>query len=58
MAELCFILATVAFVIDAVPLVGFAVPFKLLPTGLAAVALGLALGAGLAANLGIDGKIL
>jgi hypothetical protein len=45
-------------VVDAVPLIGIAVPFKLLPAGLAAMALGLALGAGLAANLGIEGKIL
>ncbi len=57
-AELCFIIAAVAFVIDALPLIGIAFPFKLLPAGLAFVALGLALGAGLAANLGIEGKIL
>ena len=57
-AELCFIIAAVAFVVDAVPLIGIAFPFKLLPVGLAAMALGLALGAGLAANLGIEGKIL
>ena len=57
-AELCFIIAVVAFVVDAVPLIGIALPVKLLPAGLAAMALGLALGAGLAANLGIEGKIL
>ena len=57
-AELCFIIAVVAFVVDAVPLIGIAFPFKVLPIGLAFVALGLALGAGLAVNLGIDGKIL
>ena len=57
-AELCFIIAAVVFVIDAVPLIGMAFPVKLLPAGLAAMALGLALSAGLAANLGIEGKIL
>ncbi len=57
-AELCFIIAVVVFVVDAVPRVGIAAPVKLLPAGLAALALGLALGAGLASNLGIEGKIL
>ena len=45
LAELCFIVAALAFVVDAVPLIGIAFPFKLQP-------------AGLAANLGIDGKVL
>ena len=58
LAELCFIAAAIAFVVDAVPLIGIAFPFKLQPAGLALAALGLALGAGLAANLGIDGKVL
>jgi hypothetical protein len=39
-------------------MVGIVSPVKLLPTGLALVAFGLALGAGLAVRLGVDGKIL
>lgn len=58
LAELAFIIVTVAFVTYAVLLLGIAVPFKILPAGLAVVALGLTLGAGLAANPGVDEKIL
>jgi len=43
LAELCFIVAALAFVVDAVPLIGIAFPFKLQPAGLALAALGLAL---------------
>ena len=58
LAELCFIIATVAFAVEALPLVGLVSPVKLLPAGLALVAFGLALGAGLAARLGVDGAII
>ena len=58
LAELCFIIAVVAFVVDALPMVGMVSPVKLLPAGLALVAFGLALGAGLAVRLGVEGKIL
>jgi hypothetical protein len=58
LAELCFIIAAVVFAVDALPKLGFDSPLKLLPAGLALVALGLALGAGLAGSLGVDGKIL
>ena len=56
--ELCFIVAAVAFVVDALPALGLVIPFKLQPAGLALVAFGLALGAGLAVRLGVEGKIL
>ena len=58
LAELCFIIAAVVLVADALPMVGIVSPVKLLPAGLALVALGLALGAGLAGSLGVDGKIV
>lgn len=58
LAELCFIIATVAFVVDALPMIGVVSPVKLLPAGLALVAFGLALGTGLAGRLGVDGAIL
>jgi hypothetical protein len=55
--ELCFVIATVVFIVDALPLLGLVSPVKLLPAGLALVAFGLALGAGLAVDLGVEGKI-
>lgn len=58
LAELCFIVAVVAFVVEALPMVGIISPVKLLPAGLALVAFGLALGAGLAVRLGVEGKII
>jgi hypothetical protein len=57
LAELCFIIAVVVFVVDALPMIGVVSPVKLLSAGLALVALGLALGAGLAGDLGVDGTI-
>jgi hypothetical protein len=48
----------VVFVVDALPLVGFVSPVKLQPAGLALVAFGLALGAGLAGSLGVSGEII
>jgi hypothetical protein len=58
LAELCFIAAVVLFAVDALPMVGIPIPLKKLPLGLAFVALGLALGSGLAASLGVDGEII
>ena len=58
LAELCFIIAVVAFVVDALPMIGVVSPVKLQSTGLALVAFGLALGAGLAGRLGVEGAIL
>jgi hypothetical protein len=58
LAELCFIIAVVAFVVEALPMIGMVSPVKLLPAGLALAAFGLALGAGLAGDLGVEGKIL
>ena len=58
LAELCFIIAAVAFAVEALPMIGMVSPVKLLPAGLALVAFGLALGAGLAGSLGVEGKIL
>jgi len=58
LAELCFILAVVVLAVDALPMVGIVSPVKLLSAGLALVAFGLALGAGLAGDLGVEGKIL
>ena len=57
LTELCFIIAVVVFIVDALPMVGIVSPVKLLPAGLALVAFGLALGAGLAGRLGVEGKI-
>ena len=56
--ELCFVIAVVVFIVDALPLSGLVTPLKLQSAGLALVAFGLALGAGLAANLGVEGKII
>jgi len=58
LAELCFIIAVVAFVVDALPMIGIVSPVKLQSAGLALVAFGLALGAGLADRLGVEGQIL
>jgi hypothetical protein len=58
LAELCFIIAVAVFIVDALPMVGIVSPVKLLPAGLALVAFGLALGAGLAGSLGVEGKIV
>jgi hypothetical protein len=58
LAELCFILAVAAFVVEALPMIGMVSPVKLVPAGLALAAFGLALGAGLAVTLGVEGKIL
>ena len=55
--ELSFVIAVVCFVIDALPMLGLVSPVKLQSTGLAFVAFGLALGAGLAVRLGVEGKI-
>ena len=55
--ELSFLIATVVFIVDALPLLGLVTPIKLQPAGLALVAFGLALGAGLAVDLGVEGKI-
>ena len=55
--ELCFVIATIVFVVDALPLLGLVSPVKLLPAGLALVAFGFALGSGLAVDLGLEGKI-
>ena len=57
LAEILFVVAGVAFVVEAMPLLGLASPVKLQPAGLALVAFGLALSAGLAATLGVEGKI-
>jgi hypothetical protein len=57
LAELCFIIAVVAFVVDALPMIGVVSPVKLQSTGLALVAFALALGVGLAGRLGVEGKI-
>jgi len=58
LAEVCFIIAVVAFAVEALPMIGMVSPVKLLPAGLALVAFGLALGAGLAGSLGVEGTIL
>ncbi len=58
LAEICFIIAAVAFAVEALPMVGNFTPIKLLPAGLAFVAFGLALGTGLAGSLGVTGKVL
>ena len=58
LAELCFIIAAIVFVVDALPMLGLVSPVKLQPAGLALVAFALALGAGLAGQLGVEGKIL
>jgi hypothetical protein len=58
LAELCFIVATVLFAVEALPLAGNFSPIKLMPAALALVAFGLALGAGLDGSLGVTGKII
>ncbi len=58
LAELCFIIATVLFAVEALPLLGKVSPVKLMPAGLAFAAFGLALGTGLAERLGVTGKII
>ena len=58
LAELCFIVATVLFAVDALPLLGKVTPIKFMQAGLALVAFGLALGLGLAETLGVTGKIV
>ena len=58
LAELCFIIAVVLFIVDALPMTGIVSPVKLQPAGLALVALGLALGAGLAGRIGVEGAII
>ena len=55
--EVCFIVAAIIFIVDALPMLGIVSPLKLQSTGLAFVAFGLALGAGLAIDLGVEGKI-
>jgi hypothetical protein len=58
LAELSFIVAVIAFAVDALPMIGIVSPVKLQSTGLALVAFGLALGAGLAGRLGVEGAIV
>jgi hypothetical protein len=58
LAELSFIVAVIAFAVDALPMIGLVMPVKLQSTGLALVAFGLALGAGLAGRLGVEGAII
>jgi hypothetical protein len=58
LAELCFIVAAVALIVDALPMIGIVSPVKLQSTGMALVAFGLALGAGLADRLGVEGAIV
>ena len=58
LAELSFIVAVVVFAADALPMINIVSPVKLQSTGLALVAFGLALGAGLAGRLGVEGAIV
>ena len=58
LAELCFIVAAVVLVVDALPMIGIVSPVKLQSTGLALIAFALALGAGLAGRLGVEGAIV
>jgi len=58
LAELSFIIAVIVLAVDALPMIGIVSPVKLQSTGLALVAFGLALGAGLAGRLGVDGAII
>ena len=58
LVELVFIIAAVALTVDALPMIKVVFPFKLQSAGFALVAIGLALGAGLAARLGVEGNIL
>jgi len=56
--EICFIAAAVIIAADALPHFKSPIPLKLQSTGLALVAFGLALGVGLAARLGVQGKVI
>jgi hypothetical protein len=58
LAELCFIVAVVVLVVDALPMTSLVSPVKLQSTGLAFIAFALALGAGLAGRLGVEGAIV
>jgi hypothetical protein len=58
LAEICFIIAAILLAVDALPMIGIASPVKLQSSGLAFVAFGLALGAGLADRLGVGGAII
>jgi hypothetical protein len=58
LAELLFIIAAITFAVDAVPMLSVPIPVKLMQAGLALVAIGLALGLGLDATLGVEGKII
>jgi len=55
-SEICFVIATIVFVLEALP--GFRAGFSLLAIGLALVAFGLALGAGFAEQIGLEGEVL
>ncbi len=54
--EICYLLATAAFVLEALP--SFKSKTNLLSLGLALLAFGLALSAGLDHDLGIEGHIV
>jgi hypothetical protein len=56
--EICFIVAAVIFGLDALPHFKIPLPLKLPSVGLGLIAFGLALGVGLAARLGVQGKII
>jgi hypothetical protein len=58
LAEICFIIAAILLAVDALPMIGIASPVKLQSSGLIFIAIGLALGAGLAANLGVEGTVI
>ena len=58
LAELSFIVAAIVLAVEALPMIGIVSPVKLQSTGLALVAFGLALGAGLADRLGVEGAIV
>jgi hypothetical protein len=58
LAEICFIIAASLLAVDALPMIGIASPVKLQSAGLIFIAIGLALGAGLAANLGVEGTVI
>ena len=58
LAELSFIIAVIVLAVDALPMIGIVSPVKLQSTGMALIAFGLALGAGLAGRLGVDGAII
>ena len=54
--EICFLAAAVLFVLEALP--SFKTGIGLLPLGLALLAFGLALGAGFAEDIGLDGELI